>query len=130
MARRRWIWPWTRATKSSPTFSKNMGRRSESMRTHSVLSTFTSALLLLSAWSSLAFCGEIHDAAKAGDVEKVKALLKANPESVSSKDVLDGWTPLHWAAHESHKEVSEVLLACGANANLADNTWVTPLHIA
>ena len=34
-------------------------------------------VLLTLVWSSLAFCGEIHDAAESGDLEKVKALLKA-----------------------------------------------------
>ena len=51
-------------------------------------------LMIILAWSSLAFCGEIHEAAKGGDLEKVKALLKANPDLVSSKDQA-GATPLH-----------------------------------
>jgi hypothetical protein len=38
------------------------------------------------ALSSLAFCGEIHDAAKSGDLEKVKALLKDKRGLVFSKD--------------------------------------------
>ena len=42
--------------------------------------------LFVLAWGSLAFCGEIHDAAKNGDLEKVKALIKANPDLVFSKD--------------------------------------------
>jgi hypothetical protein len=32
--------------------------------------------LLALAWSSLAFCGEFHDAAKSGDPERVTTLLK------------------------------------------------------
>ena len=43
-------------------------------------------MLVALVWSSLAFCGEIHDAAKDGDLEKVKALLKDNPDLVNSKD--------------------------------------------
>jgi len=44
----------------------------------------TVALVAL-AWTSLAFCGEIHDAAKRADLEKVKVLLKSNPNLVLAK---------------------------------------------
>jgi hypothetical protein len=40
--------------------------------------------LVTLAWSSLAFCGEIHDAAQNGDLEKVKVLVKDNPDSLPS----------------------------------------------
>jgi len=36
--------------------------------------------------SSVAFCDEIGDAAKSGDLEKAKALLKDNSDLVFSKD--------------------------------------------
>ncbi len=42
-------------------------------------------VLFALALSSLAFCGEIHDAAKAGDLEKVRTLLLQNPNLVFSK---------------------------------------------
>ena len=45
---------------------------------------------------------EIHDAAKSGDVEKVKALLKDNPDLVISQDDI-GFTPLHYAAFKGYK---------------------------
>ena len=34
-------------------------------------------MLFALVWSGLAFCDEIHDAARAGDLEKVKMLLRA-----------------------------------------------------
>jgi len=43
-------------------------------------------LLVALAWSSLAFCGEIHQAARIGDLAKVEALLKDNPDLVFAKD--------------------------------------------
>ena len=61
---------------------------------HSPIPRRAAVMLVALAWSSLAFCGEIHDAAKDGDLEKVKALLKDNPDLVFSKDN-DGATPLH-----------------------------------
>ena len=38
------------------------------------------------AWSGPAIPGEIHDATKIGDVSRVKALRKANPDLVFSRD--------------------------------------------
>ena len=37
----------------------------------------------------------IHDAAESGDLEAVKALVRANPDVVFSKD-RNGLTPLHY----------------------------------
>lgn len=79
-------------------------------------------------WSNLALGGEIHTAAMRGDVEKVRALLAADPDLVSSKDE-HGWTPLYWAAASGHKDVVELLLANKADIN-AFNQHFTPLHAA
>jgi ankyrin repeat protein len=84
-------------------------------------------LLIALACSIPAICGEIHDAAKAGDLAKVKVLLTENPELVSSKWY--GRMPLHEAAVNGHKDVVELLLAKGADVNAKDrNGNMTPLH--
>jgi ankyrin repeat protein len=62
------------------------------------------------------YCGEIHDAAKRGDLAKVQELLKDNPVLVSSKDN-NGHTPLHYAALTGHKEITELLLANQTDVN-------------
>ena len=60
----------------------------------------------------------IHDAAKAGDIETVKQHLVAGTEAdVKDKD---GWTPLHWAASNDHKEIVDLLIAAGAKVNAED----------
>jgi ankyrin repeat protein len=71
----------------------------------------------------------VHDAAAGGDLDKVKVLLKDNPDLVFSKDNV-GMTPLHWAAAQGHKGVAELLLANKAAVNAKDNVGRTPLHIA
>jgi ankyrin repeat protein len=81
------------------------------------------------AWSSLAFCGEIHDAAKNGDLNKVKDLLLANPDLVSNIDT-NGLSPLHIAARSGHKSVAELLLANKADVNARDKADRTPLEFA
>ena len=95
---------------------------------HSRISRLTVATLVALAWSSLAFCGEIHDAAEKGDLEKVKALLKDHPDLVSSKDEGDG-TPLYWAVANNHKDMVELLVASNADVNAKALLGQTPLDV-
>jgi ankyrin repeat protein len=72
---------------------------------------------------------EIHDAAKAGNLAKVKALLEDNHALVFGKDNI-GETPLHWAVHLGYKDAAGLLLDKGAEINARDNLGGTPLHLA
>jgi ankyrin repeat protein len=72
----------------------------------------------------------IHDAARDGDLERVRALLKSDPDLVSSKDKEYGATPLHWAAGKGHEDVAELLFASKADVNSKDKHGGTPLHWA
>jgi hypothetical protein len=84
---------------------------------------------LLLSMTTFAFCGEIHDATKAGDLGKVKMLLQSNPGLVSDRNN-DGETPLHTAAESGRKEVAELLLANKADVNAKAKDGGTPLHLA
>jgi|WetSurMetagenome_2_1015567.scaffolds.fasta_scaffold145149_2 uncharacterized protein len=86
------------------------------MRMSTFLRHLALALLIALAWRHPAFCGEIHDAANNGDLQKVKALLRDNPELVSTYDS-NGWTPLQLAAHNGHRDIAELLLANKADIN-------------
>jgi ankyrin repeat protein len=44
--------------------------------------------------------------------------------------IMDGWTPLHWAAHKGYLEVAKILLARGADVNAKDKDGKTPLDSA
>ncbi len=94
-----------------------------------VKATLKAVVLLALAWGSPALCGPIHDAAKSGDLAKVRALLQENPGLIASNDE-NGLTPLYLAATFGHKDVAELLLAKGANANAKKEGGVTPLMIA
>jgi uncharacterized protein len=78
-----------------------------------------------------AFCGEIHDAAEAGNLAKVTALLKDHPELVSSENNANwGYTPLHMAAENGNKDMAELLMKNRADINARDRKGWTALHVA
>jgi ankyrin repeat protein len=99
------------------------------MNPKSLFIRLTTALFVILVCGIPAFCGEIHDAVKAGDWAKVKAQLKDNPELASSKDD-DGRTPLHWAARFGIKDMGQLLLDNKADVNARDKYNNTPLHYA
>jgi len=70
---------------------------------------------------------EIHEAAKAGDVAKVAALVAADQAAVNAKDE-GGRTPLHWAARGTNAEILALLVEKGADVNAADANGAVPLH--
>jgi ankyrin repeat protein len=95
----------------------------------SILKPIVAVTLVVLACSNLAFCGEIQVAAESGNLEKVKALIKDNPDLASSTNK-NGWTALHFAAAAGHKDVAELLLANKADVNAKDKDGATPLHTA
>jgi len=75
---------------------------------------------------------EILKAAKSGDADRVKTLIKQDPSVMSAKDT-DGSTPLHCACWKGHDSVVAVLLEAGADVNAENSNehWgTTPLHAA
>lgn len=69
-----------------------------------------------------------HDAALAGDVARIEALLATAPWAI---DLLspDGWTALHLAAFFGNDAVVETLLARGANARILGRAFEQNLAI-
>jgi len=75
---------------------------------------------------------EILKAAKSGDADRVKTLIKQDPSVMSAKDT-DGSTPLHCACWKGHDAVVAILLEAGADVNAENSNehWgTTPLHAA
>jgi ankyrin repeat protein len=70
---------------------------------------------------------DIHQAAKSGEFEKVKASIEEDHGLVNAKDDR-GRTPLHLAAESGHIEIVEFLISSGAEINVADVNSNTPLH--
>lgn len=72
----------------------------------------------------------IQDAAAIGDLERVKAMLKDDPDLVFSRD-FGGDTALHCAVMQGRTDIVKLLLANKAEVNvMANNSGWTPLHMA
>ena len=72
---------------------------------------------------------ELHEAAQAGNLDDLRARLKAHPELLDARD-LTGRTPLMSAAAAGQAETVQWLLTNGADPNAKDNTGQTPLSLA
>src|SRR4051794_23659873 len=73
----------------------------------------------------------LSDAVKSGNRDAVRALLKqgGSAADVNAREV-DGTTALHWAARANDAETTQLLLAAGAQANVANRYGVTALSLA
>jgi 7,8-dihydropterin-6-yl-methyl-4-(beta-D-ribofuranosyl)aminobenzene 5'-phosphate synthase len=87
------------------------------------------ALFVMSLWALPLLAQDILKAAQQGDIDTVKKLLNKNPDLLKTKDE-NGITPMHVAANGGHKEIIELLLSKGADANIKDNNGRTPLFFA
>lgn len=86
-------------------------------------------ILFIASLSSTAYTDQIHDAAKNGDLEKMKVLLSSNPDLLNSQDDF-GATPLHWAGIRGQVKISMYLIKNGADVNIKENHGAPPLHWA
>ncbi|XP_066533673.1 ankyrin repeat and SOCS box protein 2-like [Hoplias malabaricus] len=71
----------------------------------------------------------LHESAYYGHVECLKILLRAEPQTINSRTVKNQ-TPLLLAVGRKHVPCVQYLLERGADPNLANNQWETPLHNA
>ena len=75
---------------------------------------------------------EFIKAAKSGNADRLRDLLKADPNLLEAQDK-DGSTALHCATWKGHQAVVKLLLDAGANVNAHNNNdhWgTTALHAA
>jgi hypothetical protein len=69
---------------------------------------------------------QIHEAAKRGDLAKVRSLVDRDPSLVAAKDK-GGETPLHWAAFSGNVDLVRFLLDKGAEIDATSGRGLTPL---
>jgi ankyrin repeat protein len=72
---------------------------------------------------------EIHDAARQGNLEKVRVLVDKDPTLIAAKDK-GGEIPLHWAAFSGNVDLVRFLLDKGAVVDAKNGRGLTPLAFA
>jgi len=82
--------------------------------------------VLLALVATAALAAEIHDAARSGDLAKVKALIEKTPALLEARDA-EGKTPLHAAAESGKSDIVAYLIEKGAALNPRDAANRTPL---
>ena len=70
----------------------------------------------------------IHEAAREGNIEKLRTLLEAGAEIESRNE--KGETPLHCAVSAGHTHIFYLLTGNDADLNARDHAGRTPLHVA
>jgi ankyrin repeat protein len=85
-------------------------------------------LSLLVASAGMAADLRLVDAAKSGDKEAVRSLLKQHVNVNAPEG--DGATALSWAAYQDDLDTADLLIAAGANVNAANDYADTPLMLA
>jgi ankyrin repeat protein len=92
------------------------------------------ALLLLTvggAMSAAAIADSpLVEAARAGDLDAVRALLQASVEIDINASETDGMTALHWAVQRDAVEITQLLLEAGADVAATNRYDVTPFALA
>ncbi|MBP1634624.1 MAG: uncharacterized protein H6Q10_1198 [Acidobacteria bacterium] len=108
-------------------------------RTHARARAPVAVLFLLAAVMSVEPAGTqsppepvpgIHEAAKNGDLQRVQALVAADPALVHAESQPNRKAPLHYAAEAGRLEVVRFLLDQGAQVSRPNIAGETPLHYA
>jgi uncharacterized protein len=118
----------TRALDAEPALATTRGANGQ---TPAIVAIYWRAPQILALLRARGVELDVFEAAAAGDAERVRTLLTADP-SLRNAHAPDGWTALHLAGHFRHANVIDVLLAHGADVNAVsrNDDANAPLHAA
>ncbi len=105
-----------------------MGGRASAMIIGSILIVLAGGNLLEPTLIAQRADARVAEAAKRGDVEAVRTLIKQKVPVTTAQP--DGSTALHWAAHHDNMVMAELLIQAGAAVNAANDLGVTSLSLA
>jgi ankyrin repeat protein len=86
-------------------------------------------LIIASSVATRAWCEDIYESVKYGDLNKVREFIEKEASFLNKKDTF-GMTPLHYAVEYNEPDIVKFLVEKGAKKNLADLQGRTPLDIA
>ena len=78
---------------------------------------------------AIACLSGLHEAAREGDVERLRQLHKASVD-LAARDAESGSTALHFAARNGHSQIVEALLGWETEIDAKNNLGNTPLHLS
>jgi ankyrin repeat protein len=84
--------------------------------------------IFLMAWALFAADLRLIEAVKTNDIAGVRSMISGRTDVNAAE--ADGSTALHWAAQRDNLEITNLLLAAGANASAPNRYRVTPLFLA
>ena len=73
---------------------------------------------------------EVFEAAKVGDIGRLRQIVQQDPGAIERKDSEFGATPLHWAALKGLAATSAFLLGAGADPEARNASSETPRDVA
>jgi ankyrin repeat protein len=91
--------------------------------------TIVTCVMVVLALTTSAVAGEIHQAARAGDLAKVKSLLATDRGLLNSRDQR-GFTPLHSAISKGREPVVSYLIRRGADVDARNKNGLSPVFQA
>ncbi|KAI8810361.1 hypothetical protein BJ742DRAFT_801589 [Cladochytrium replicatum] len=84
----------------------------------------------MDVWGSSADDEALREAAAIGNIRAVQAFLRYPNIDINSRNRVNGWTALHWAAKRGNADVVTLLLRSGADPSLESNASQTALDVA
>ncbi|KAI4457022.1 ankyrin repeat domain 40 [Holotrichia oblita] len=71
---------------------------------------------------------KLREASSVGDVDAVQTLIAQNVD-INSKNVINGWTALHWASRRGQEQIVRILLNNGADTKIENNKNEKPADL-
>ncbi|KAJ8418167.1 hypothetical protein AAFF_G00138760 [Aldrovandia affinis] len=73
--------------------------------------------------------GDIFDTIQRGNIDQCAHIIQFDRSTLKQKG-WGGFTPLHYAASQGNRAMTDLLLSSGADANTPCDTGLTPFHFA
>src|SRR5262245_33876624 len=120
---------WSRRSSRERAKTDGPARMEKTMSVRRLSAGVAVAIVVAAAMTLSAAASSVPEAAKSGDHEALRALLKQGADVNAA--VGDGMTALHWAAARGDAAMTQMLIVAGANLQAATRFGgYAPIHVA